>query len=133
MEMSRERYIFLMDNWEEKLTPEEFEAGWHWCLEWDGMLVGPNSHEALVCSCNHPAIEAWKASEDGKKLQKEIDDRSEAMYNAPTTDGALEYFLQLRETPEYKERQEAMDRLAELDEELGLNEPNRKDNTGGAA
>ncbi len=46
---------------------------------------------------------------------------------------ALKHFLQLRETPEYKKRQEAMDRLARLDEELGLNEPNREDNTGRTA
>jgi hypothetical protein len=130
--MDRERYIEL-DSAGEGLTPEEWERGWHWCLEWDGMLVGPNSHEALVCSCDHPAIEAWKASEDGKKLQKEIEERSDAVYNTAATDEALKHFLQLRETPEYKQRQEAMDRLARLDEELGLNEPNREDNTGGAA
>jgi hypothetical protein len=45
----------------------------------------------------------------------------------------LQYFEKLRETPEYKKRQEAMDRLARLDEELGLNEPNREDNTGRTA
>jgi hypothetical protein len=130
--MSKDRYNFLMENWDEKLTPEEFAAGWHWCLEWDGMLVGTDSIEALVCSCNHPAIEAWKASEDGKKLQKELDDHSEAMCNPVIPDDPLEYFEKLRQTPEYKERQEAMDRLAALDEELGLNEPNRKDHPSGA-
>jgi len=58
---------------------------------------------------------------------------SKESHNTAAIDDALKNFLQLRETPEYKERQEAMDRLARLDEELGLNEPNREDNTGGAA
>jgi hypothetical protein len=58
---------------------------------------------------------------------------SKKSHNTAAIDDALKNFLQLRETPEYKERQEAMDRLARLDEELGLNEPNREDNTGGAA
>jgi hypothetical protein len=58
---------------------------------------------------------------------------NEEPHNTAATDEALNHFLQLRETPEYKKRQEAMDRLARLDEELGLNEPNREDNTGGAA
>jgi len=58
---------------------------------------------------------------------------NEEPHNTAAIDDALKNFLQLRETPEYKERQEAMDRLARLDEELGLNEPNREDNTGGAA
>jgi hypothetical protein len=66
--MNRERYIEL-ERTGQGLTEEEWEQGWHWCNEWDGMLVGPNTDEALVCSCSHPAIEAWKESEEGKKLQ----------------------------------------------------------------
>jgi hypothetical protein len=41
------------------------------------MLVGPDTDEALVCSCDHPAIEAWKQSDAGKKLQEELDKRFE--------------------------------------------------------
>jgi hypothetical protein len=74
--MNRERYIEL-DRAGEGITKEEHEAGWHWCYEWDGMLVGPDTEEALVCSCNHPVIEAWKESDAGKKLQKELEKRSE--------------------------------------------------------
>jgi len=74
--VNRERYIEL-DRTGEGLTKEEWEAGWHWCKEWDGMLVGPDTDEALVCSCDHPAIEAWKQSDAGKKLQEQLDKRSE--------------------------------------------------------
>jgi hypothetical protein len=71
--MNRERYIEL-DRSGTGLTKEEWEQGWHWCGEWDDMLVGPNTDEALVCSCGHPAIERWKESEEGKKMQKELDE-----------------------------------------------------------
>jgi len=74
--VNRERYMEL-DRSGEGLTKEEWEAGWHWCNEWDGMLVGPDTDEALVCSCNHPVIEAWKQSDAGKKLQEELDKRFE--------------------------------------------------------
>jgi hypothetical protein len=43
------------------------------------MLVGPNTDEALVCSCGHPTIEAWKESEEGKKMQKILDERFEKL------------------------------------------------------
>jgi hypothetical protein len=76
--MNRERYIEL-DRSGTGLTKEEWEQGWHWCNEWDGMLVGPNTDEALVCSCDHPAIERWKESEEGKKMQKALDERFEKL------------------------------------------------------
>jgi hypothetical protein len=76
--MNRERYIEL-DRSGTGLTKEEWEQGWHWCNEWDGMLVGPNTDEALVCSCSHPAIERWKESEEGKKMQKALDERFEKL------------------------------------------------------
>ena len=57
--MTKERYIEL-DRTGEGLTQEEWEAGWHWCYEWDELLVGPGMPEAKVCSCNNPAIEEWK-------------------------------------------------------------------------
>jgi hypothetical protein len=76
--MNRERYIEL-DNSGTGLTKEEWEAGWHWCLEWDDMLVGPGTQEALVCSCNHPKIEEWKQSEEAQKMQSELDKISEKL------------------------------------------------------
>ena len=76
--MNRERYIELNSTGQD-LSPEEWDQGWHWCVEWDGLLVGPNTEEALVCSCGHPVIERWKESEEGKKLQKELDERFEKL------------------------------------------------------
>ena len=44
------------DRWQEvefglsKLTPEEIESGWHFCPEWDYLLIGPGMGEK--CDCN---------------------------------------------------------------------------------
>ena len=32
-----------------ELTEEEVRIGWHWCPEWDGLLVGPGSGEWGDC------------------------------------------------------------------------------------
>lgn len=40
------------------LTEDEIAAGWHWCNEFDGLLVGPGCGELHACSClpdGHPA------------------------------------------------------------------------------
>ena len=50
------------------LRPEEMEAGWHWCHDWDGLLVGPGMHEAIFCNCNIAKIEEWKESDEGRKI-----------------------------------------------------------------
>lgn len=34
-----------------KLTAEEQEDGWHFCTEWDDLLVGPTMMEANYCTC----------------------------------------------------------------------------------
>lgn len=69
--MNKERYNEL-ESTGLGLTKEEYHQGWHWCNEWDGMLVGPSTQEALVCSCNHPAIEAWKETEEAKEMMEKI-------------------------------------------------------------
>lgn len=54
--MNEERYKLLMNS-EEPLTPEEISIGWHFCSEFDGLLVGPGQHELLSCHCwpeDHP-------------------------------------------------------------------------------
>lgn len=33
------------------LTPEEFAQGWHYCIEWDFLLVGPGMVERDACMC----------------------------------------------------------------------------------
>lgn len=35
------------------LTSEETEAGWHYCPDWDYMLIGPDDAECESCLCDH--------------------------------------------------------------------------------
>lgn len=40
-----------------ELTPEEIAEGWHFCHEYDGLLVGPGMSELDCCRCldsTHP-------------------------------------------------------------------------------
>jgi len=54
--MTPERYNALMD-WnneglELSLTDDEIEQGWHWCGDWDFLLVGPDMvNEQMACNC----------------------------------------------------------------------------------
>lgn len=36
----------------QRLTPEEIEAGYHFCPDWDFMVVGPIDLESMCCTCN---------------------------------------------------------------------------------
>lgn len=47
--MTDERYLQLVRNEEECLTSEEIAAGWHFCYEFDGLLVGPGMEETQFC------------------------------------------------------------------------------------
>lgn len=51
--MTDDRWKFLMGN---KLTQEEMSRGWHWCPEFDGLLVGPGMGEwdDGLCQCDVP-------------------------------------------------------------------------------
>ena len=33
------------------LEKHELDLGWHFCIEWDGMLVGPGMPELECCNC----------------------------------------------------------------------------------
>lgn len=88
--MSEERWNYLMQpfngNEDVLLTAEELANGWHWCEEWDGLLIHSDDREFEHCKCD---------------------------------------FMKKFRTPariEMMKRQQAMDRLAMLDEELGLND-----------
>ena len=48
--MTNDRYKELQNGTAE-LTQEEIDIGWHFCLEWDGMLCHPTWEEARVCGC----------------------------------------------------------------------------------
>lgn len=49
--MTPEHYKELMHDHNSKLSLTEINEGWHWCAEWDGLLVGPGMCELLSCSC----------------------------------------------------------------------------------
>ena len=48
--MTNERWRYLMKS-EEPLTKAELNEGFHWCGEFDGLLVGPGMSELLCCTC----------------------------------------------------------------------------------
>jgi len=49
--MSAKRYSFLMENQSESLTLQEYEEGWHFCWDWDGLLIHKDDVEFSCCSC----------------------------------------------------------------------------------
>ncbi len=49
--MTDERWRELMNDESKKLTPEELAEGWHFCWDWDGLLVGPGMDELEMCHC----------------------------------------------------------------------------------
>jgi hypothetical protein len=89
--MSIERYNCLMEGTGPciRLSEEEMKEGWHFCDEWDDLLIHPDCDEFYFCSCSH--MKKFKTPE-----------REQA----------------------YKDRcnksNEALDKLSDLDEELGL-------------
>jgi len=49
--MTDERYLAL-ERTGEKLTDAERKEGWHYCCEWDGLLINKSWPEAECCTCN---------------------------------------------------------------------------------
>lgn len=49
--MTDERYVALMKDDSLKLTEDELREGWHFCCEFDGLLVGPGMGEQAFCDC----------------------------------------------------------------------------------
>lgn len=47
--MTDDRYARLMADDSEPLQQGEVDAGWHFCPEWDGLLVGPGMWEFEHC------------------------------------------------------------------------------------
>jgi hypothetical protein len=43
--MDHERYQDLMWRGKGDLSEDEIKEGWHWCRDWDGLLVGPGMFE----------------------------------------------------------------------------------------
>lgn len=53
--MSQGRYEELMDDQSARINNHERQSGWHFCRDWDGLLVGPGMIEMESCGCmiNH--------------------------------------------------------------------------------
>jgi len=49
-EMTKERYNEIMND-NSELTEEEMKRGWHFCQEWDRLLIHPSMKEADYCNC----------------------------------------------------------------------------------
>jgi hypothetical protein len=49
--MTSKRHKELMANQDLCLTPEEIAEGWHFCWDWDGLLIHKDDREAEICSC----------------------------------------------------------------------------------
>lgn len=52
-DIPEQRYRELMANDDSALTPAEVGAGWHFCYDWDGLLIGPGMDELKHCTCYH--------------------------------------------------------------------------------
>jgi hypothetical protein len=53
---------------EAELTAAELAEGWHWCWEFDGLLVGPEMGELNHCHClpeDHPVYQTRPLMESG--------------------------------------------------------------------
>ena len=63
--MNRQRYLDLVRHEACLLTEAEIEEGWHFCEEFDFMLIGPGMQELRCCDC--PC-----AAEAKKEVVKEV-------------------------------------------------------------
>jgi hypothetical protein len=36
---------------DDSLTPEEISAGWHYCRDWEWVLIGPGNLKMDSCNC----------------------------------------------------------------------------------
>ena len=50
--MTSQRYRELSSSDKHDLTPEEVADGWHFCSEWDFMLIHKSDPEYQACLCN---------------------------------------------------------------------------------
>ena len=66
MNIDRERYNSLMMDDSLELAESERAAGWHFCNEFDGLLVGPGMGELSCCTCL-PMDHIAKLAEIGKR------------------------------------------------------------------
>lgn len=73
--MTRTRWTRLMEDEDAQLTGRELAAGWHWCAEWDGLLVGPGMGELEVCRCGAEQEQARNTKEHREAMDKMSEQR----------------------------------------------------------
>lgn len=78
--MDHDRYHKLMFLNDGELTQDEINSGWHFCYDWDGLLVGPGTDEAFGCHCNEE-IQKWKLSDEAVKRVRQMDMMDEELNN----------------------------------------------------
>lgn len=49
--MTENRWQHLMKDQDAELTESEIQEGWHFCWDFDGLLVGPGMGEMEICTC----------------------------------------------------------------------------------
>lgn len=52
--MTNQRWKELSESPDLDLDASEVAEGWHWCVEFDGLLAGPGSSELQFCKCWNP-------------------------------------------------------------------------------
>ena len=57
-----------------QLTEDEMKMGWHWCLEWDDMLIHPAMSEYAHCRCSGYPENFVKAAIEREAAMKRISD-----------------------------------------------------------
>ena len=56
--MTKERKLEIING--SLLTQEEFDAGYHFCTAWNGVLIGPDNQQLMAgCSCYDPESEIY--------------------------------------------------------------------------
>jgi hypothetical protein len=63
--MKMDRWKSLMKDDDLALTEAEIEQGWHFCCDWDGLLIGPGMTEMEHCS--HAQHQPRAAGEESRR------------------------------------------------------------------
>lgn len=74
-----------------KLTPEEISNGWHFCWDWDGLLIGPGMGEMKSCKCARNRAEFEQGLNKMDHEMKSITDALDASERLSEDDFAIRF------------------------------------------
>ena len=87
--MTQERWNYLMQPFDGDesvmLTAQELADGWHWCDEWDGLLIHSDDREFDHCKCDF--MKKFRTPERMEKMKQQ-----QALDNKADIDNALGFF-----------------------------------------